>query len=980
MALVSQAYNVDFNAGIDTSDPSFKAAPGWKHLVDKGAYSSQKVSYSYIADGGVDGSGCLSVGEQSYFDYFDYKDIILNDMLVTPAVSGKVSIDVKKASTGNGSIKFYKLTEVNGTLVRGEEIPFTDPGLVSFEFTTIELTGLTDATMIGIRAENVLLDNFFAENADVVLSRSLSIESVVAGTTANTIDCNSDNEFEVKATVKVKNNGEVELTTDSEGYVLQLALMKKDAAGNFVVDQILKSVDIPQSLTIGETSNEIVISAMVSETTLQPEEGATDKAHRYDIIECVSNTSKLLHNYTPVPYRPIPVICDPEGKEIEKAEGYNFGIVSGVATRKLTLRNDGAAEMKITAISSNSEDFTCNATTPLTVEKHSSKDIEITLSSSVYGTKSGVLTLSGDGFETVEVALKGEVLDPTMWFCNFETGTLPQNMINKGNWTIDNKLVSGDNKFYATCTNLEAGNMLISPKLVVSEGEKLTLDAAQTYGDASFVKIYYSSDRSNWTLLRTLSASAENDADRLTDEYTGTKWGANTKYNFTQFEINNIPAGEYYVGFESGNARIDNLLGYHLADVEHDAFVTTFSAPTVGMVNNKLTVTATLSNLTSTTEAEGSFFAKLFIGDNEIEGEGFELPAYGEVPVTFTYTPHETGTLPIYVAFENDTFTAKSDVAQITIGEESASTELKIGKSDAADATRGSSAPLALYYKKSDSESIYLANQLGIKAGTKITRIAFHGKGSSEKDVTANLKVLIENTSDTAPIDIVLNETKINAMTEVFNDSYIYHVKKTSSEVVAVDLSTPFTYTGENLRIVVMSESTTYQTTYFECDKDVSGQSVYRGNDKTLPTTTTKSLLPTLYLGVTVESPVLSGKVTDENGNAVEGAKVILTCDDVLYQGTTDTEGNYSITIVQSSLTYNMEVTADGYEAYNDEVQLTDGGSTQANVTLKNNATGIETLNNNNDHSDIIYDLSGRRVSKPAKGIYIKNGKKILVR
>ena len=44
-------------------------------------------------------------------------------------------------------------------------------------------------------------------------------------------------------------------------------------------------------------------------------------------------------------------------------------------------------------------------------------------------------------------------------------------------------------------------------------------------------------------------------------------------------------------------------------------------------------------------------------------------------------------------------------------------------------------------------------------------------------------------------------------------------------------------------------------------------------------------------------------------------------------------------------------------------------------------ATGIEGLNvNDNDNVNEVYDLQGRRVVRPAKGIYIVNGKKIVVK
>ena len=42
--------------------------------------------------------------------------------------------------------------------------------------------------------------------------------------------------------------------------------------------------------------------------------------------------------------------------------------------------------------------------------------------------------------------------------------------------------------------------------------------------------------------------------------------------------------------------------------------------------------------------------------------------------------------------------------------------------------------------------------------------------------------------------------------------------------------------------------------------------------------------------------------------------------------------------------------------------------------------TGIENVNTDGVDTDAVYDLQGRKVKVPAKGIYIVNGKKVLIR
>ena len=221
LAMASSAqgsYTADFNTAIDTSDPAFRVAPGWSHLVSTGSYTSQKVTYTYVATGGIDGSGCLQAGAQSYFDWWENADVALNDLLITPAVSGTVTLQAMKATSGdNCSVRFFNMSkDDNGNWVMGTEIAYDDPGLLSIDYTEIELTGIAEGTVIGIRAENVYIDDFTATSANVVLQRGLTITSLTPAVAEQNIDCDENNQFEVKATVKVKNTGEVDLNPGDE--------------------------------------------------------------------------------------------------------------------------------------------------------------------------------------------------------------------------------------------------------------------------------------------------------------------------------------------------------------------------------------------------------------------------------------------------------------------------------------------------------------------------------------------------------------------------------------------------------------------------------------------------------------------------------------------------------------------------------------------------------------------------------------------
>ena len=50
------------------------------------------------------------------------------------------------------------------------------------------------------------------------------------------------------------------------------------------------------------------------------------------------------------------------------------------------------------------------------------------------------------------------------------------------------------------------------------------------------------------------------------------------------------------------------------------------------------------------------------------------------------------------------------------------------------------------------------------------------------------------------------------------------------------------------------------------------------------------------------------------------------------------------------------------------------------NITITANADGIRDVKFNKQNNGAIYDLMGRRVNNPSKGIYIQNGKKFILK
>ena len=123
---IVQNYTMDFNKSISTTAHDFKVGSGWGHIVEKYTttdyWQDYYVSYSYSSTDGRNGSGAIKVGSQTIGDDYSYDVGPVNDLLVTPAITGKASIWVKKSSSGSSSIKFYAVTLENGKYKKGDQI------------------------------------------------------------------------------------------------------------------------------------------------------------------------------------------------------------------------------------------------------------------------------------------------------------------------------------------------------------------------------------------------------------------------------------------------------------------------------------------------------------------------------------------------------------------------------------------------------------------------------------------------------------------------------------------------------------------------------------------------------------------------------------------------------------------------------------------------------------------------------------------
>ena len=950
-------YTVDFNTTINTSSKDFRVAPGWSHIVGYTGYGSL---YSYYATSGVDGTGTLYCGsQQSTLDY-----------LVTPAITGSMTIQVKLSY--NGTIQFYAINEAeDGTLTPGdlllEKSYSSEEGAVFAEMAISNLNG----QRVGIVGKNAYLDNFAVNGtAEIVYMPGLTVtrEGYTSWIYPN---CDVDNHFTYEFTnITVTNTGERDIALGEEGFSISIAPQNKP-------DQVVKTLEIPVALAMGES---YTFESIMVEETYDASWTEANGRKRMDIYENMGGTSCTGNWIQPNPYLPgmsVKYGTNDLSEAINAGKFGGFGMIGEATSRVATVKNTGAAPLVGTVTLTAEGCFSIDNTT-INLAAGESADYTLTASAETPGIFTGELVFAGDGVESVTIPLSATVLDATKFFEPFTNNASSTNIPEgwyapTGNWTKTNN-TNGDNN-YAKC-GLLAPHKLITPLLKVTEGEKMTFEASKQSGSSEqFVNVYYSADRVEWTLVKEIPASEME--------------GSYGNVVFKTFVVEGVPAGDYYIAFESGYCLIDNVYGFERVPVDYDVVVNKFDIPGTTMANNDVTAKVTLQNLLNEAVAEYAP-ALYFAGVKVAEAEPVEIPANGTAVVEFTFVPNEVGTFPAKAEFVfSEDYTVTTNEVEVTVNEESANTLVQVGNPTAT----GTSVPVSLLYNNSESETIYTAEQLGIDANSMITSLTYKGYSTGSKTLTPTVTIWLANADDATLVNGTANVPLYNTdgMTKVFEEVVTFEPKGSSSETVdmlVANLSEPFMYTGGNLRVIVRSVNDDWTSFYFEYDGNVSGQCVYRRNDNqdTFLNGTTVSAtynMPVVYLGIQKEAVTYSGVVNDTDGNPLEGVTVTLTSQagrgatagPAVYTATTDEEGKFEVNVVQADKTYDATFSKDGYKDVNIEgIDFADGSVAldEPVVMELDNVTGVNGINAGKTVASVkYYNVAGQAADKAFQGVNI---------
>lgn len=933
-------YSYGFD-GLDVSEHDF-APTGWNHIVDSN--SGDYVSYTAYDEGGQDGGAYLGVGSQE-LGYGWYAQEVF-DLLVTPPVTGDVSFYVKQTSS-SGSVEIYTVTKNGFQYEMGAAYEVELPDRLTTEWTQIVIPSVPEGTMLGIRGQNVGIDSFSAASAEIELKKAMAITEIV-GEYENYADINADAEGNVtfKFTVKVQNTGETVLNPGDEGYAVDIINNSKDNA-------VVGTAPVPVTLQPGETSEAFDVVAHISGIT-EPGENYW----RFYLRENLTGVETYYGWYYIYAYLPmLEVAIDDTYNTVENGTTVDFGTSREPVEKLIYIMNsDGGAPLNVTAIDMpEGFSYTLNAVTdnnetgepiagvPFEIAAHGKALMTVTMTTDVVGTRSGNISIATEGAEPFVMPVAGVVVDPSKLFVNFEDQKFPEGTYNELDdegevrWSVKSVGTYSEPNYAADHDRVGNLTKFVLPKMKTEEGDVMSFRAAKK-NTGVHLNVLYSADRKSWTTAKAISEDAADEADRFSDE------GYTNNYEFKTFTVDNIPAGEWYVAFEGGYVRVDDIMAYTMLEVpDYDLIVEGASFPSTAMVNYASTASATIVNIGKADVKEGELTAKIYLNDEEAASASVPAIASGEsATITIAFTPHQAGATTIRMAVEG---VATADAtAEMTVAEETTSNYVQVGEAS----TSTSGGPFKFYNYRSITEIIYPKEAIGIPAGTKILGLTFKGYYTG-KNVQSNINVYIANESGTA-----FKGYDVTGMTQysgVFDMTNGGGSSSNPIDVITVTFPEGIVYNGENIRIVTTADSDGWQSVYFEVDNNYSSAAQQKASDsgsledlEAGASWSALSYMPVAYFAVEKDATTISGTVTaKESGSAIEGAEVKLTSGDVEYAGTTGADGRYEFAVKQDALTYNMEVAKEGYFTYRSNGISFAEGSAVKDVEM-DEATGINIM------------------------------------
>jgi hypothetical protein len=940
---------------------------GWLHITDEwqpDPDSSYKYTMSYTYKNYSGHSLTTSTGTDynskafgtsaSHTKTSNGETYVLQDYIVSPAVSGTVTFYANRYSTygtANSVLEVYQCDENDeGALVVGEKLgDFTDAVnalTTSSSWATCTIDLGEEFHHLAFFMDNLYIDDFGAPKVLAAEKRTVEFSAwKFPEGYSDTVTQSADGTFTVHALVTVTNSGNVTLSPDDELCKIQIC---KSSDLSVVYD----TLTLPSAIAPGESVDfEYVGSIALAEDATM----GTNLQYRTGL--CWYFPAGGVKDYGAIKWFDInpyaPVMRLKEGTSWYSSKNIiDFGIGSTVGTDDFTICNNGGSDLVITSVTcpeAYSVVLPDGVDFPLTIGTSGTQPFQIVFSSEKTGAFGGDITFNvegnaylvdSDNYATNIVKVNGSFVADTDYHESFELGSIPAGWYNYdgSKWKVDERPTTSDGN-QKTLSNTEqmneyVGTSIVTPKLHFNEGETINFYVAKksdTSYDGTNLFVYYSTDRSEWTVLGRLvssDASKEKYPDALELPTTAKKY---VGYGMA------MPEGDYYIRFEAGYLYVDNVFGGQLVDVDYDIAPGALTAGKA-TVNNETTLKTSFVNINTKSLAADSYTVTFYEnGEKVAVSDATPEIANGTTAFTASYYPHNAGEVELkaVLATNNGEFSLATTPITVKVMAEVAVSDVQVGEIDNSKNTEF--VPVRYYYKSSKSEFVYTADDLGLTAGTKITKVTYPYYSSSTSNYTSEFRVWLQNTEDEAvgtdfataddTMKLVYENTALPAPTAAgsqsgsYYDGYVYNFDGS----IELQLDEAFEYNGGNLRVVVESlNASSYCHVYFPVDSSKARTALYKAADSKFESasTYTTQAFPVIILSTEKTLDANTGVVKDEEGNLIEGAVVTAehVVDDnnsIIYKATTDENGAYSFTIFRSDVEgYTLTATKAGYDDY----------------------------------------------------------------
>lgn len=869
----------------------------------------------------------------------------VSDTLFSPVVSGKVSFEFKRQYTSSSIFEVY-ISNAAGELT---PVELGDPNT---NWNLVEVDNVPEGSRIAFLMYSTYLDNFMAfTRQELAIGVQLMNNSLNRPSSYYSLYAGPDRAEDNALQFSFKNIGSAGIIGGSYNFTTQLV----DANGAPVEGITYKTCIVDgKEETIYEDNvipgPELVVG---DEKTLEG----------YLIIECEDEFNKLsflvhangvnnTHFATVETGNNITLHPNKGRASLSKLE---FGLANKATTVSYTIDNSSTnGALTISAINvPEGAPFSVNAELPITIPTNDEATIQITFATEVAGTYADSITVVHNGIGDTKIPVSGTMLSPTTLLESFEGEVFPPILweVKQGEWErTSNDQYDGEASAVNTTNTPDT---LVTPLLHLAAGDSIAFSARATNSSGYETDVLYSPDGKAWNLLQTFAVYGT--------YYSN--WAQLAAYIPEDFV-----EGDYYIAFASKRTYIDLVYGPQVIYQDHRIDIKGFSGKNIGMVNYTQEFTIDIACLGTEGETAESYSIALMNGEENIGNYVVEPMVLGDMKsYTCSWTPRAAGEASIYALLTLNGVVTSTDTITVNVAEEKFISEVQVGTEETIDAGK---VYLNIYNYHSAFQTIFPAEILNIPTGTSINGITLPtAPENNDRYTSGTIHVWIENSelTDASTMDTI----SIDTATKVYEGSYTVEEGPISSDVV-IEFNEPFLYTGNSISLVIAWDHTQAYTGDFKLYKNdhESNLTLYSGSDRDDPApnfgenyTKRSNSYPTILFALALEAPKVHGIVTRaDNSSPIEGATITLQSGEVIYTGTTDETGAYSIDVLQPNKEYAISVSHDEFTVIEGETVLVETQDIEKNFSM----TVITGIDHTAEKAMKIYTHSGN--------IYIEAG------